>query len=466
MNKRNLSDLVIRQSEFKGEMGVARADITPPAGIYARSWGSAQHDAAEGIHRPLVATCLFLRGGDPKLELYLLCFDLGWWYDNAHEQEIRKAILERSGISDGQLVTHMGHTHAGPASNLQNLNREGGHLILPYREKIIEGAVAAIKGSKAAVQPAVLSWTYGRCDMARNRDLVLDSETFLCGINPDGPADDTVLVGRVTDTKGKIIATLVNYACHPVSLGGGNKLISPDYYGAMREVVERDTDSAPCFFLHGASGDMTPLRSYESDAAIADQNGRQLGYAALSTLTGMLPPEQEFAFDRIEESGAKLGRWSLRPKPASTILKVTLSDTDLPYVDLPSEIELLRDLEATTDRFMRERLERRLMVRRDVGDGTSRKVRMTLWQVGDAFLVGAPAEPYSAFQVELRRRFPNHAIIMLNIVNGNVGYLAPAETYGKPGLYQIKISLFQPGCMEQVIEDTANTLKQLETAHG
>ena len=29
MNKRNLSDLVIRQSEFKGEMGVARADITP-----------------------------------------------------------------------------------------------------------------------------------------------------------------------------------------------------------------------------------------------------------------------------------------------------------------------------------------------------------------------------------------------------------------------------------------------------
>ena len=35
MNKRNLSDLVIRQSEFKGEMGVARADITPPGNIPA-----------------------------------------------------------------------------------------------------------------------------------------------------------------------------------------------------------------------------------------------------------------------------------------------------------------------------------------------------------------------------------------------------------------------------------------------
>ena len=466
MNKRNLDELVIRQSEFRGEIGVARADITPPPNIYARSWGSALHDAAEGIHRPLVTTCLFLRGGDPKRELYLLCFDLGWWYDNAHEREIRNAILEKSGLRDDQVMTHMGHTHSGPASNLQNVGRQGGDLIPAYRDKIVQGAIAALAGAKANAQPAVASWAEGRCNLARNRDLVLDSETFLCGINPDGPTDDTVLVGRVTDAKGRIIATLVNYACHPVSLGGGNKLISPDYYGAMREVVERDTGGAPCLFLHGASGDMTPLRSYEADPAIADQNGRQLGYAALSALTGMLPPEQEIAFAGIEDSGARLGRWSLRARPANAALKAIVSDTDLPYVDLPTEAELLKALEGCNDRPLKERLERRLMVRRDVGEGKSRKVRMTLWQVGDAFLVGAPAEPYSAFQKEIRARFPGHAVAVLNIANGNVGYLAPAETYNKPGLYQIKISLFQPGCMEQVIEDTTKSLKALETAHG
>ena len=407
-----------------------------------------------------------MRGGTPQLELYLVCFDLGWWYDKAHEAVIRQAILEKSGIRNDQLITHMGHTHSGPITNLQNLNRKGGDLIPAYRDKIVDGAVAALLGAKANAQPAVASWAEGRCDLARNRDLVLDSETFLCSVNPDGPTDDTVLVGRVTDANSKIIATMVNYACHPVSLGGGNKLISPDYYGAMREVVERDTGGAPCLFLHGASGDMTPLRSYESDPAIADQNGRQLGYAALSTLTGMLPPEQEIAFDRIEDSGARLGRWSLRPKPANTTLKATVSETDLPYVDLPSEAELVEAIKVCTDRPLKERLERRLMVRHDVGEGKSRKVRTTLLQIGDAFLVGAPAEPYSAFQKEIRKRFPGHAVMVLNIVNGNVGYLAPAETYDKPGLYQIKISLFRPGCMEQVIEDTAKSLKVLEDAHG
>lgn len=464
MTQKNLSDLVIRHSEFKGDIGVGRADITPPAGIYARSWGSALHDAAEGIHRPLLATCLYLRGGDPQREIYLLCLDLGWWSDVSHEQQMRAAILEQSGIQDRDLIIHMGHTHSGPASNLQNLDRKGGNLIPAYRQKVAQGAAQAITQAKATAQTAVATWSQGRCDLARNRDLVLDSETMLCGINPQGPTDDTVLVGRVTDMKGKIIATMVNYACHPVSLGGGNKLISPDYYGAMREIVERDTGGAPCLFLHGASGDMTPLRSYESDPAIADQNGRQLGYAALSALTGMLPPEQELAFDRIEDSGARLGRWSLRPKPANTKLVMTVSDSVLPYLDLPTEAELLKALETCTDRPLRERLERRLAVRRDVGDAKGKHVHMTICQIGDAILVGAPAEPYCFFQKEIRKRFPGHAVMVLNLVNGSIGYLAPAETYDKPGLYQIKISLFKPGCMEQVIEDTTKTIKQLELA--
>ena len=38
--------------------GVARRDVTPPVGIYARSWGAATHEVAEGIHRPLTATAV------------------------------------------------------------------------------------------------------------------------------------------------------------------------------------------------------------------------------------------------------------------------------------------------------------------------------------------------------------------------------------------------------------------------
>ena len=48
-------------------VGFARADITPPVGIYHRMWGAALHDRATGVHRPLTATALWLEppaGGD------------------------------------------------------------------------------------------------------------------------------------------------------------------------------------------------------------------------------------------------------------------------------------------------------------------------------------------------------------------------------------------------------------------
>jgi hypothetical protein len=91
---------------------------------------------------------------------------------------------------------------------------------------------------------------------------------------------------------------------------------------------------------------------------------------------------------------------------------------------------------------------------------------MTLWRLGDAILIGAPAEAYCLFQKEMRRRFPGRAVMALNIANGNVGYLAPAETYDKPDLYQIRISRFRPGCLEQVIEETTRAVKTLEAING
>ena len=57
---------------------------------------------------------------------------------------------------------------------------------------------------------------------------------------------------------------MVNYACHPTTLAWQNTLISPDYVGAMREVVGSRHD-APCLFLQGASGDVGPRVGFVGD---------------------------------------------------------------------------------------------------------------------------------------------------------------------------------------------------------
>jgi hypothetical protein len=79
--------------------GVARRDVTPPVGIYSRSWGAATHDVAEGVHRPLTATAAVfapLAGDGPTLALVAL--DVGWFPYGPDELGLRTAIRERSGL--------------------------------------------------------------------------------------------------------------------------------------------------------------------------------------------------------------------------------------------------------------------------------------------------------------------------------------------------------------------------------
>ena len=69
--------LVVRADGFRGYIGVARRDVTPPVGIYARQWGAARHDVAEGVHRPLALTALALRESSVSSALVLLAMDGG-----------------------------------------------------------------------------------------------------------------------------------------------------------------------------------------------------------------------------------------------------------------------------------------------------------------------------------------------------------------------------------------------------
>src|SRR5688572_3017958 len=56
----NARRLTVETPQSRCRAGVARIDITPPVGIYHRMWGAAMHDRAEGVHKPLLATALWL----------------------------------------------------------------------------------------------------------------------------------------------------------------------------------------------------------------------------------------------------------------------------------------------------------------------------------------------------------------------------------------------------------------------
>jgi len=439
-------------SSFRGLIGVAREDITPPVGIYARSWGAAKHDVAEGIHRPLTLTCLTFQVDANEPPLVLIAADLGWWRSRQDEWAIRGPVLEALKLHESRLMFCLSHTHAGPGIQRDNADRPGGHLIAPYQEEVRDAAVRAARRAIEGPQPATLTWRYGRCDLATNRDLPdPNGKRVIVGFNPAIPADDTLLVGRVTADSGRIIATIANYACHPTTLAWDNRLISPDYAGAMRDIVETRT-SAPCAFLQGASGELAPAEQYTGDSSVAERHGRRLGFAALSTLEAMEQPGATLTYEGVVESGAPLAVWRQTSAPVSTALTAERALVTLPLKPMPSIGEIEAQWAACDDPVLKERLWRKRFVRKVVGVGTATEMPLWVWRLGDALLFGQPNEAYSRFQLELRCTFHPRHVAVMNLVNGSAGYLSPAELYDTD-IYQVWQSPYERGGLERLIDE-------------
>ncbi len=454
------SHQAFKHSSFTGRIGVSQVDITPPVGIYSRNWGAAKQDVAEGIHQPLVLTCMTFQTSQQEKPLVLVAADLGGWKNSPDEWAFRSNLLNALSIEPSQLMVCLSHTHSGPIFSKEYSTKPGGEYINAYVDDLHESGICATRNALTSAVPAVLTWNYGTSKLATNRDLPdVENNRFVVGFNPEKNADDTLLVGRVTDEKNRIIGTLVNYACHPTTLAWDNRLISPDYVGSMRALVESNTQ-APCLFLQGASGELAPAEQYLGNTETAEKNGRQLGYAVMATLESMLPPKMELSFSGVIESGAPLATWKQTICQPSSQLLAKMIEVSFDLKPFPSLREIEQQYLDCEDRVIKERLLRKRGVRIAVGNGEVSQMPLWVWQLGDSFLVGQPNEAYSEFQEQLRRVLSPKAIAVMNLVNGGVGYLPPRELYGKE-IYQEWQTPFAAGSLELLISSAIQAAREL-----
>ena len=414
--------------------GLARVDITPPPNIYHRLWGAARHDRATGIHRSLTAEVLVFgpTGGPPHLIRAEL--DLPGLVKTQHDDLLR-GLSQAGDLPVDQIVISYSHTHAAGWYVPDRFEMPGGDLIPPYLASLKTKLQDACRQAVANVQEVTITYAVSRCDMAANRDYWdEDNGIYACGYNPDAPVDDAVIVGRVTDQAGQLVAVIVNYACHPTTLAWDNSLISPDYVGAMREVIEQVT-GATCVFTLGACGDQGPRDGFVGDTAIADRNGRQLAYAALSAIESMDPPATEFEYQGPVISGATVGTWAAVPFGKERLAETAIfiggvSSVDLPLKPKPDPIALQQELDDLLARVAEadargavieardlnahaERTRRWLARIKDVPDGDTMPVSYSVYRMGDALWVTCGGEPYNLIQLELRQRYPEFIVLFL-----------------------------------------------------
>ena len=146
--------------------------------------------------------------------------------------DIRADVAKATGVSPENLVISSDHSHSG-----QDLIGVWGFVPDDYLRLVHDQAVKAFTRAITSMQRASITegavTTPGSCDPTR----ILNNQ-FDCKDPVIGRVDDEMRVLQAKDRRGRVVATVVNFAAHADVMGSSNTLISPDWPGVVAKYLE------------------------------------------------------------------------------------------------------------------------------------------------------------------------------------------------------------------------------------
>ena len=447
--------------------GVARAEITPPVGIAHLNWGSQTHVEAAGIDPVgMYATALALSDG--KQTFAMVDVD-ALFVDQADEIAQRASAL--TGIPAAHIRLGATHTHSGPAVSrvrgpvgTDYARYEG--MMANYRAALADKVVGAIQEAHSRLRPAHLYGGRGVGTINIHRRVrAKEGMPAAVGRNPEGFVDRELVVVRIDDAQGKPLAALVNFQCHGTVLAYENKLLSPDWIGMTRKVVEQALPGAKCLYFQGAAGNQGPIEGFTGDVEVAHRLGATLGHQAAAVALGIETVRRAPKFEGFVESTAFQAKQHWRVEgPRDATLKFASKIVEVPprsYTEQEiaamekSVAEARRKVEANRNAQTEARLRRvsDLLAQWRKPSTAPVKVQLQILRIGQVAIVAMPGEPFAEIGAAIKKASPFEVTLFCGYSSGVGGDYMPIATEYKYGGYEVERTPYGTGAAEKIIRE-------------
>jgi hypothetical protein len=364
----------------------------------------------------------------------------------------RERIAAAIGIQPDHVMVAATHTHSGPVT-IATVPSAADPVVPPvdqaYLARVEDGIVATVVSAHGARRPAELGFAVADgTGIGTNRH------------RPTGPCDlrVPVLLARETGTR-RAIALLQLCAMHPTVLHEDSTLISGDFPGLARQVLQQRVLHAQCPVLHltGAAGNQSPRHVTRANTfAEAARIGRLLADAVGRAVAGA-------AFDE------------------SPRLEGMRTFVDLPLRQFPGVPQATVALAAAAARLGRLRAsgaphneirtaecdwfgaEKTLVLSRAAAEGrvaaaarACLPAEIQVLTIGHSSLAGWPGEAFVEYGLRLASARPD--TFLATLANGELqGYLITPEA-AAAGTYEAGNSLFDPRSGEILLARTLELL--------
>jgi len=432
---------ILAQAGFKA--GFAERDITPEIGMEV--FGNYTKSFAKRIHDPCKVRASVFDDGKQRVALVGLDTLL---VPRQLVLEVRDLVRQRCGISPDAVLIGASHSHSsGPLGGMGDYDHASDFIKdlvtnkspttdPKYYAMVREALVEAIVAADAARSDATIGFGKGmESTVAFNRRIRMKDGlvfTHPWKRNPDnleyaGPTDPEVGVIGVWNPEGKLMGTVVNFACHATASG---TWISANWIYYMERAIQGYFgNEATVVFLTGASGDVTQVDNLDPTAgpegdAWSQLVGGRVGAEAVKVLLGM-------SQTRVNDVplAAKQTTWEIprrvpapeRVAAAYELLKKDPKDVGQEWIWAKETVQL--------DALIAKR--------------PKVEVEVQAIQIGPVLCVTNPAEYFCQFGLELKAGSGFPMTFPVELANGCVGYV-PTEEAFKPneGGYETRLTSY------------------------
>lgn len=443
------------------KVGFGRVDITPPIGANLR--GYFKQRLAEGCYDNLEANAIAIEKDGKIVALVTLDAMNG---ATEYLTMVREAVAKAANIDKDAIFIQTTHTHVAPAlgmeDNCTNDIDRAYYANLVY--KVADSVLYAINDLK----PAKMGIAFSKAERVgfNRRYLMKDGSTRTNpGVNnPDivrsiGLLDETLNVVRFTRENDDIVVG--NYGNHPDTIGGN--IISADWPGLTRRVVEKAFDNVKCIFFNGAQGDINHVNvkpvGGDLNGMFNDFDDVTRGYAHAKHVANVVAGGIMSVYEKVEYIDTDSIDFVHKEFPVAS---------NMPK---PEDMDRARYIQQMVDAGKEDELPEKGMLLTTVKAEARRMIRLehgpeffplhfSAIRVGDIVFAGLPGEPFTGIGLGIKQAKGYKMVLPCCLTNASQGYFPMQDSYTEGG-YEARSSNFKAGVAEIIIENGKNILENL-----
>lgn len=288
--------------------GAAEIKINPPLNAYLAGYD--QNRKSTGMHDDLFAKAVVIANGENAVAIVAIdCIGLPY----PLVQKIRDAIEQRipaEELNANHVVVSSTHTHSGPdVIGIWGEDAMHAGTDTAYLSQLVNNAAEAVlqawKKRKQATAKYVVT-TFGK--------------GWVENISDSLETDRELTVLQFVNRRGKNIATLTNFACHPTIVGNENTLVSADFPAGLYNTLNTGLKGTN-LFLQGAIGGWVQPENVARNFTDALQKGKELANAVIEALRTAQPLQGQEINYASQQFEMPVSNQALKQLAAARVIK-------------------------------------------------------------------------------------------------------------------------------------------------